>query len=69
FDPEIHDAMMKIPDSEVPEGHVAQIFEKGYRLRDRVIKHAKVIVSSGPAETDEERRGENTPPTEENKDT
>jgi molecular chaperone GrpE len=50
FDPEIHDAMMKIPDPDVPDGHVAQIYEQGYRLRERVIKHAKVIVSSGPAE-------------------
>ncbi|MFP4418432.1 MAG: nucleotide exchange factor GrpE [Chitinispirillaceae bacterium] len=47
FDPEIHDAMMKMPHAEIPENHIAQIYEKGYRLKNHVVKHAKVIVSSG----------------------
>ncbi len=47
FNPEVHDAMMKAPSEEFPEDHIAQIYEKGYKLNDRVIKHAKVIVSSG----------------------
>lgn len=53
FDPALHDAMMKIPDSEIPEDHIIEIYEKGYKLKDHVIKHAKVIVSAGtPSETD-----------------
>ncbi len=53
FDPQIHDALMKMPHAEVPEDHIADIHEKGYRLKDRVIKHARVIVSAGkPAATD-----------------
>ncbi|MBN1309020.1 MAG: nucleotide exchange factor GrpE [Chitinispirillaceae bacterium] len=47
FDPQIHDALMKIPHNEVPEDHIAEIHEKGYRLKERVIKHARVIVSAG----------------------
>jgi molecular chaperone GrpE len=47
FDPIIHDALMKTPSENIPEDHLADVFEKGYRLKDRVIKHAKVIVSSG----------------------
>jgi molecular chaperone GrpE len=58
FDPELHDAMMKMPDPQVPDGHVAQIYEKGYRLRDRVIKHAKVVVSSGPPVGEEDEPAE-----------
>ncbi len=47
FNPELHDAMMKQPSSEYEENHIVQIFEKGYSLKGRVIKHAKVIVSGG----------------------
>jgi molecular chaperone GrpE len=49
FDPQFHDALMKIPNEEFPEDHVIEIFEKGYTLKKRVIKHARVVVSSGRA--------------------
>lgn len=53
FDPAIHNAMMKIPNSEIPEDHIIEIYEKGYKLKNHVIKHAKVIVSAGtPPESD-----------------
>lgn len=52
FNPEIHDAMMKMPHESIPEDHISQIYEKGYSLGDRVIKHAKVIVSSGADSAD-----------------
>jgi molecular chaperone GrpE len=47
FDPQIHDALMKAAHPEIPEGHISEVYEKGYKLKGRVIKHAKVIVSSG----------------------
>lgn len=50
FNPEIHDALMKTPHEEIPEEHITQIYEKGYTLKKHVIKHAKVIVSSGKPE-------------------
>lgn len=53
FNPEIHDAMMKTPHDEIPEDHVVEIYEKGYKLKNHVIKHAKVIVSAGiPSEAE-----------------
>lgn len=54
FDPQIHDALMKMPHETVPEEHVAEIYEKGYSLKGKVIKHAKVIVSSGKSECSNE---------------
>ena len=47
FDPQVHDALMKVEKEQIPEDHIGEVFEKGYKLNDRVIKHAKVIVSSG----------------------
>jgi len=59
FDPEIHDAMMKTPHDEIPEDHIVQIYEKGYKLKDHVIKHAKVIVSAGiPEDSNDENKKE-----------
>jgi len=48
FDPQIHDALMKAAHPEIPEDHISEVYEKGYKLKGKVIKHAKVIVSSGP---------------------
>ena len=48
FDPALHDAMMTAPNDTVPEGRLAELYERGYRLKEKVIKHAKVIVSAGP---------------------
>jgi molecular chaperone GrpE len=47
FDPELHDAMMKTAHDTVPDGHIAEVCEKGYRLKGKVIKHSRVIVSGG----------------------
>jgi molecular chaperone GrpE len=54
FDPQLHDALMKIPSESVPEDHILEVFEKGYTLKKRVVRHAKVVVSSGIAVKDEE---------------
>lgn len=45
FNPELHEAMMQMESEEVPSNHIIQTFEKGYYLKDRVIKYAKVTVS------------------------
>jgi molecular chaperone GrpE len=47
FDVEIHEAMMRQPAPEegIEPDTVLQVFEPGYRMGGRVIKHAKVIVS------------------------
>jgi len=47
FDVDIHDAMLRQPtdDPAIPSNTVLQVLESGYKLGNRVIKHAKVIVS------------------------
>ena len=56
FNPQLHDAMMKVPNEKIPEDHIVEVFEKGYTLKKRVIRHAKVIVSSGATEKQEEKK-------------
>lgn len=45
FDPKIHEAIMQIEGKEEDSGKVAQVFQKGYKMGDRVIRCAKVIVN------------------------
>jgi molecular chaperone GrpE len=47
FNVDYHDAMMKqkAPSDEVESNTVLQVLEPGYKMNDRVIRHAKVIVS------------------------
>lgn len=47
FDPNLHDALMQQPSETVPENRVIQALQKGYKLKGRILKHAKVIVSKG----------------------
>lgn len=49
FDPTCHEALMQQPSEEIPEGHVVTVFMKGYKLKNKILKPAKVIVSSGKA--------------------
>lgn len=45
FDPVYHEAVMRVP-SDKEEGTVVGVVSPGYMIRDRVIRHAKVIVSA-----------------------
>ena len=45
MDPEIHDAMLTQEDKNFEDGAILDVFEKGYRYRDKVVRHAKVIVN------------------------
>ena len=47
FDPNLHEALMQQPSDTIPEGHVVTVFQKGYKLKNKILKTAKVIVSSG----------------------
>ena len=47
FDPNMHEALMQQPSETMPEGHVVTVFQKGYKLKNKILKTAKVIVSSG----------------------
>ena len=46
FDPNVHSAMMQQPTEGVEAGIVVQVFQKGYTLNGRVIRHAMVVVSA-----------------------
>lgn len=52
FDPHVHEALVYQPSTEAPAGSVMHEVARGYRLQDRVIRAAKVVVSSGPARSD-----------------
>jgi len=47
FDPNKHDAVSQEFSAEVPEGQVIRQVRKGYKLKDRLIRAASVIVSKG----------------------
>ena len=50
LDPNLHHALFEVPDPEQPAGTVAQVIEVGYRLRDRLLREAKVgVFKGGPA--------------------
>jgi len=46
FDVGFHDALLQVPRNDVPPNTVVEEIEPGYKLKDRVLRHAKVIVSS-----------------------
>ncbi len=48
FDVEYHDALMQIPREDVPPSTVVEEVERGYMLNDKVLRHAKVVVSTTP---------------------
>jgi molecular chaperone GrpE len=48
FDPNLHEAVSQQESAEVPEGHVAQQLRKGYKLRERLLRPATVIVARKP---------------------
>jgi molecular chaperone GrpE len=49
FDPNMHEAIAHEPSDRIPEESVVRQTRRGYRLKDRLLRPAKVIVSSGPA--------------------
>jgi molecular chaperone GrpE len=49
FDPNLHEAVSQQESAEVPEGHVVQQLRKGYKLRERLLRPASVIVAKAPA--------------------
>lgn len=48
FNPDLHEAVTVQETSEVKPNTVLQVFQKGYLLRDRVIRATRVIVSKSP---------------------
>ncbi len=49
FSVDLHDALMQMPRADVPPHTILEEVDKGYMLFDKVIRHAKVVVSATPA--------------------
>jgi molecular chaperone GrpE len=45
FDPNEHEAVLTIPTAEMPEGSVVEALQAGYRLGDRLLRPARVVVA------------------------
>lgn len=49
FDPNVHEAVGQQPDVQVAEGVIISQVRRGFKLRDRLLRPATVIVSTGPS--------------------
>ena len=48
FDPAVHEAMAQMPDASAAPGTVLEVLQEGYRLRDRLLRPARVVVARPP---------------------
>ena len=46
FDPEFHNAISRADDPEIEEDHIVSVFQKGYQIGDRIIRHAMVQIAN-----------------------
>ena len=46
FDPTIHEAVLTQPSSDYEEGHIVSVLERGFKLHDKLLRPARVIVAS-----------------------
>jgi molecular chaperone GrpE len=49
FDPNAHESVSQTPHDTIPDHHVAVVLRVGYRLQDRLVRPATVVLSTGPA--------------------
>jgi molecular chaperone GrpE len=58
FDPSLHEAMAHVEGDSAPPNSVIEVLQKGYQLRDRLLRPARVVVAKPPAGTDDEETTE-----------
>ena len=58
FDPTLHEAMSRKETDEVEEGAILEQIRKGYKLKDRLVRPASVVVATAPGENNEPEKGE-----------
>ena len=46
FDPNLHDALLQIPNPDVPPHTIIEEIEKGYMMNEKVLRHARVVVAA-----------------------
>lgn len=67
FDPNVHDALATMPSDNIESGVILDEYERGYMMHNNIVRPARVIVSSGPPETeatDEQEAPAQSPETE-----
>ena len=57
FDPAVHEAMAQVPDGSVAPNTVTEVLQKGYQLREHLLRPARVMVAKAP-EAGKEDTGE-----------
>ena len=50
FNVDMHEALAHIPSPETPEGYIIQEIQRGFKLKEKVIRHSRVITSAGSQE-------------------
>jgi molecular chaperone GrpE len=58
FDPNVHEALSQAVTSEHPPGSVVQVLQRGYKIGDRLLRPALVVVAKAPPEPAPEPAGE-----------
>ncbi len=53
FDPRVHEAIMSVSDTKLPDSVIAEEIQKGYKLYDKVIRPSKVKVNKGTNRVDQ----------------
>jgi len=48
FDAHQHEALVNVPGSPLPEGSIVAELQRGYRIRDRILRPARVAIAAGP---------------------
>jgi molecular chaperone GrpE len=56
FDPNFHEAVGHMPSGTVQDGHVVEVQRIGYKLHERLLRPAAVVISNGAPETDREEQ-------------
>lgn len=60
FDPNLHEAMLEVESTDSEPGTILEEMEKGYRLREKVLRPARVVVGKAPAEKEEREASDGT---------
>ena len=47
FDPNLHEALLEVNSNTFKKGKIMKEYEKGYMYHDKIVRHAKVVVSKG----------------------
>jgi molecular chaperone GrpE len=56
FDPSLHEAMAQVESGAVPPNTVTDVLQKGFQLRDRLVRPARVIVAKAPGDAPDRSR-------------